>query len=145
MEAYRNKTQAAITLGGDFFNADGINWDSCSMLPDCKKKSICEKIIDIFDKCGLSQLQTAPTKMGTMPDLFTTNKPALLKNINNIPGIADHDTLLIDSDIQARSSKKPPRKVFKWSQGNWDELRKDTAEFAQKYLNKEDTRSLEGN
>ena len=53
MEACRNNTQAAIILGGDF-NANGINWDTCSILPDCKKKSICEKIIDIFDKCGLS-------------------------------------------------------------------------------------------
>ena len=143
METYRNNTQAAIILGGHF-NADAINWDTCSILPDCKKKSICEKIIDIFDKCGLSQLQTAPTRMGATLDLFATNKPGLLKNINNIPGIADHDTLLIDSDIQAGSSKKPPRKVFKWSQGNWEELCKDTAEFAQKYLN-EDTRSLEEN
>ena len=107
MEACRNNTQAAIILGSDF-NADGINWDTCSILPDCKKKSICEKIIDIFDKCGLSQLQTAPTRMGATLDLFATNKPGLVKNINNIPGIADHDTLLIDSDIQARSSKKPP-------------------------------------
>ena len=144
METYRNNTQGAIILGGDF-NADGINWDTCSILHDCKKKSICEKIIDIFDKCGLSQLQTAPTRMGATLDLFATNKPGLLKNINNIPGIADHDTILIDSDIQARSSTKPPRNVFKRSQGNWDELRKDTVEFAQKCLNEEDTRSLEEN
>ena len=101
------------------YNANGIIWDTCSILPDCKKKSICEKIIDIFDKCGLSQLQTAPTRMGTTLDLFRTNKPELMKNINNIPGTVDHDILLIDSNIQARSSKKPHRKVFKWSQGNW--------------------------
>ena len=67
------------------------------------------------------------------------------KNINNIPGIADHNILLIDSDIQAISSKNPLRKVFKWSQGNWDELCRDAAEFAQKYLNKENTHSLEEN
>ena len=144
MEACRNNTQAAIILGGDF-NADGINWDTYSILPDCKKKSICEKIIDIFYKCGLSQLQTAPTRKGATLDLFATNKPGLVKNINNILGIADHTTLLIDSEIQARSSKKPPRNVFKWSQGNWDELHKDTAEFAQKYLIEENTRSLEEN
>ena len=98
MEACRNNTQAAIILGGDF-NADGINWDTCLIIPDCKKKSICEKIIDNFDKCGLSQLQTAPTRMGATLDLFATNKPGLMVNINNIPGIADHDTLLFDSDI----------------------------------------------
>ena len=83
--------------------------------------------------------------MGTTLDLFGTNKPELMKNINNIPGTVDHDILLIDSDIQARSSKKPHRKVFKWSQGNWQEQRKDNAEFAQQCLNEEHTRSLEEN
>ena len=103
------------------------------------------KIIDIFYKCGLSQLQTAPTRIGAMLDLSATNGPWLVKNMNNIPGIADHDTLLIDSDIQTISSKKPHRKVLKWSQGNCNELGKDTAEFAQKYFSEEDTRSSEEN
>ena len=65
-------------MGGDF-NAGAINWgscavdpDSCAVDPDSNKKSICRKILDIFDKFGLTQLQKQPTREGAILDLFAT-------------------------------------------------------------------------
>ena len=144
MEACRNNTQAAIILGGDF-NADGINWDTISILPDCGKKSIWAKNNQHF-----LQVWTLPATDCTDQDRCHArpirDQRALTREEHDyIPGIADHDTLLIDSDIQTISSKKPHRKVLKWSQGNCNELGKDTAEFAQKYFSEEDTRSSEEN
>ena len=103
-------TKAMITISGDF-NAGGINWTACTTTPQCKQKSICEKVTDIFNKSGLTRLQESATCMGAISDLFGTNKLNLLKSINTILGISNHNILIIDADFQFRIWKKPHWKV----------------------------------
>ena len=140
----KNNTKSTILIGGDF-NADGIDWDAGLVKSDCEKVGVCNKVIEIFDKFHLTQLQKSPTRGNAILDLFATNKPGLVKSIKNIPGIADHDTLVIDSDIKAQTTKKSPRKIYLWKDADWDGIRQDVKTFGQIYLQECDTRKIEEN
>ena len=141
----KNNTKAAVVIAGDF-NAGDINWDSYSVQETSTKKSICQKVIDIFNYFGLTQLQKSPTRFETILDLFACNKPSLVKSIKNIPGLSnDHDRLAVYMDIQAKISKKPPRKIYKWGQANWDDIRIDTNIFRDTFMSDAPSRSVEEN
>ena len=140
----KNNSKVSVVIGGDF-NADGIDWETCVVSEKCSKKPICSKIIEIFDKFGLTQLQKTPTRDGAILDLYATNKPGLVKSIKTIPGISDHDILVIDSDIRAQTSKKTPHKVYKWGRADWDKMREETTNFKNSFILESNTRSVQEN
>ena len=136
--------KSTVVLGGDF-NAGKINWDLPAPDPTCEKKGICERLISIFGDSELVQLQRSPTRQGALLDLFATNKPDLVSEISNIPGIStagDHDIIVVDSDIKPQVSKCPPRKVYKWHRANLDALRHDAALFRDRYMASADDQSV---
>ena len=45
-------------------------------------------------------------------DLLLTTRPPLIKSQILIPGISDHDIIVVDSDIKPTYSAKLPRKVY---------------------------------
>ena len=114
----RNNTKATIIVAGDY-NAGDIDWDLCHVNANSSKNLICQKLIDTFNEYGLTKLQKLPTRGEAILDLFATNKPDLVKSITNIPGLSyDHDDLVIDMDVMAQVSKKPSRKIYKWSKAD---------------------------
>ena len=48
-------------------------------------------------------------------------------------------------DIQAQISKKPPRKIYKWGQGNCDDIRNDSNIFRDAFMSDAPSRSVEEN
>ena len=50
---------------------------------------------------ALSQLVHSPTRLNNILDLFITNLPALTKSVDVIPGISDHDIVLINSLVRS--------------------------------------------
>ena len=77
-------------------------------------------------------MQRSPTRHGALLDLFATNKPSLVSEISNIPGIStanDHNIIVVDSDVKPQISKTPPRKVYRWHKADLDALRRDAALF----------------
>ena len=84
--------------------------------------------------------------MEAILDLFATNKPGLVKSINNGPGISyDHDIIIIDSDVRARTTKKSPRNIYKWTKADWDNIKADTSAFADRYQEKSRENNIEEN
>ena len=49
---------------------------------------------------GLSQLQREPTREGNILDLYFNNNPGLMQGMHTIPGISDHDIVVVDSVIK---------------------------------------------
>ena len=136
--------KSTVVLGGDF-NAGDINWDLLSPDATCKKKGISERLISIFEESELVQIQRSPTRQGALLDLFATNRPTLVSEISNIPGIStagDHEIIVVDSDVKPQVSKTPPRKVYKWHRADLDALRRDAARFRDSYMASADVRSL---
>ena len=90
-------------------------------------------------------MQRSPTRQGALLDLFATNKPGLVCEISNIPGIStanDHDIIVVDSDVKPQISKTPPRKVYKWHKADLDALRRDAALFRDRYMAGADDKSV---
>ena len=84
--------------------------------------------------------------MEAILDLFATNKPGLVKSINNGPGISyDHDIIIIDSDVRTRTTKKSPRKIYKWTKEDWDNIKADTSAFADRYQEESRENNIEEN
>ena len=137
------KDKSTLVLAGDF-NSRDIDWDLLIPTVNCKKKSLCNKLINILGDAELDQMQREHTRNDAILDLFCTNKPSLVKVIDTIPGISDHDgIILVDMYLKAQISKKPQRRVPVWSKANWEEIKKDTTTFCTEFVNSSGSRSVE--
>ena len=54
-----------------------------------------------------------------MLDLYFTKKPGLVKHNETVPGIADHESVAVNSEIKATVHKTKPRKVYRFKNANW--------------------------
>lgn len=61
---------------------------------------------------SLTKLVTQPTRQNTTLDLFLCNDPSLIENDKVIPGLADHDAVLVEGDISPIVNKQTPRKIY---------------------------------
>ena len=132
------------------FNACDIDWDKLAPTTDCQKKGMCRKIINILGDAHLHQLQREHTRQDAILELFCTNKSSLVRSIKTIPGISDHDgVIMADMAVKAVVNKKQPRKIPLWSKADWDKINADTEAFVTDFLaNKTegfDTRSVQEN
>ena len=143
MQMTKNNSRATVVLGGDF-NACEINWDTCTV-SETTKRLVREKTLDIFGNYSITQLQRDPTREGAFIDLIGTNKPNLVKRVNTIPGIYDHDIIVLDADLKAERTKKTPHKVYQWDNANWEQMKQRTKVFATKYLTEAHSRNTKTN
>ena len=95
---------ATIWLAGDF-NALGINWSDTTLLVDASHVSAHNHLIDIVQDHGLHQLVTFPTRGTNILDLFLTNDPSTVINIEILPGISDHEIVSAVTSIVPRVLK----------------------------------------
>ena len=106
-----------VTSGCDPFNEDGRS--PCLMISHSNRHQLHENFIYIINQYSLTQAVTSPTctqlsvnrnrkalnqiskvsVTSNILDLFLTNNPLLITNTKVIPGISDHDIVLIDADL----------------------------------------------
>ena len=91
-----NKNDTFI-IGGDF-NFRDINWESESIPPGSYERSASQMLINTLQENHLCQLQRETTRQNSILDLYITNKPQLVKAMNTVPNISDHEgAVLVDS------------------------------------------------
>ena len=56
-----------------------------------------------------------PTREDNILDLFLTNNPSLVSNVQSIPGISDHSAVLADLEIKGSSNNQKPTKIPLWN------------------------------
>ena len=85
--------------------------------------------IDLFNDLGLSCLINSPThREGNVLDLLLTNWPGIIKDIVIEPDhICHSDHFAVSFKVKKNMSRKKPvkRKVFKYSEADWDGLSAD--------------------
>ena len=141
----RSNPRSSIVVAGDF-NARDIDWDRLVPASDCKKKGLCSKLISILGDAQLQQLQRENTREDAVLDLFCTNNPSLVKAIDTIPGISDHDgIILVDMYLKAQINKKPQRRIPVWSKANWEAMKIETTDFCKEFMHGCEDRSIEAN
>ena len=77
-----------------------------------------------------------PTRNNATLDLFSANRPSLINRLKPIPGISDHEALLIDSDVQAKLRRPTSCKIFLWKNADLEKLQNDMQTFCQSFISK---------
>ena len=94
-----NKKNKNLLLGGDF-NKPDINWAIPTVNEGVKNKTLQEELINVSVQHGITQIQDKPTRENTILDLCFTNNPSLITYTDVIPGISDHDMVVVDQDLR---------------------------------------------
>jgi hypothetical protein len=113
-----------LILGGDF-NLPEINWAEECITPGAQKSALCKELLAVAANESLSQIQEEPTRENSILDLYFTNRPGLVKHTQTIPGISDHDIVVVDTDFKAKIQKTKPRKVYNFNKADWEKTRSE--------------------
>ena len=70
--------------------------------------------LNIMQNHPLVQMQKQPTRNENNLNLFLTNNESLVKSTSIIPGISDHEIVIIESIIRPKIAKAAKRKIYKW-------------------------------
>ena len=63
--------------------------------------------------------------------------------MNTIPGISDHETVVIDTALKLNVNRKLPRNIKHWTKADWGSMKKEALDYQAEYFNKPDDRSVE--
>ena len=93
---------------------------------------------------GLTQMNNQPTRKENILNLYFTNSPTLVRHIEMIPGIGDHDSAIkVDSMIKPMVSQCKPRKIYQYHKGDMTALKADLKDFQDTFLANCDGKSAE--
>ena len=124
-------------IGGDF-NLPDIDWTTGNYRNNTKSysKSIYTTIMDNLNIAGLKQIVDSETRNKNILDLFFTNNPGLILNQEILPGVSDHEAVVITSKVKPNRLKKNPRKIFLWNKCNIQEMKNDMNNFKIEFIKK---------
>ncbi|CAG2210245.1 unnamed protein product [Mytilus edulis] len=98
-----------IILGGDF-NLPDINWDNTTVNTNPQYgQEINSKLVEIVTENDFIQMVKEPTRGKNILDLILTNNPGLIERTQTQPGMSDHEIVITDINIKAKTQKKKPR------------------------------------
>ena len=105
---------------GEDFNLPDIDWPTLSVKSNQypAAMSIIYMYLNIPGQCGVEQLVEAPTRGNSILDLFFTSHPSLVSKCKPIPGIGDHDAVLVDTLTKPQRSKPVRRKIYLWDKAD---------------------------
>ena len=71
----------------------------------------------------LEQMVTSPTWGQNILDLFFTTNPTLVNKVSILPGLSDHDIVLVEVNSRPEIIKQVPRDIPLYKKANWDQLK----------------------
>ena len=80
-------------------------------------------------------MQRKPIRQDNVLDLYFTNIPSLVKSCETIPGISDHDMLVIDSDLEPTYNKPKCRKVYIYKRVDMNTIKQNMTELTENIIN----------
>ena len=80
-------------------------------------------MVEITNNNDLTHGINVPTREQNILDLLMTTNPSLISNTEVHPGMSDHQIVIADVDLKAKTAKKKPRKVFLYKKGNMNGLK----------------------
>ena len=83
---------------------------------------------------GLHQLVTSPTRGTNILDLFLTNDPSTVINIEMLPGISEYEIVSAVMSIVPRVLKLSKQKVYLCNKAHWDKIRSELESMVASFL-----------
>ena len=125
-------TNDIIWTGGDL-NLPDIDWKAIQIVghqyPNLTNQTFLSKITDM----ALHQVNDKPTRGNATLDILCTSRPNLVTKNAVIPGLSDHDIVLVDSRIKANKTKPIARNISVWKQADYEAIRSETAAFSEHF------------
>jgi len=113
-----------IWLSGDF-NAPHIDWSIPLVTPGSPHCSTQQLLVDVVQDHGLTQVINEPTRLANILDLFLTNSPEQIQDITIIPGLSDHEAVVIEANVKPPLHRQPSRKIPLYNKANWQAIKAD--------------------
>jgi hypothetical protein len=124
--------KAHIWLVGDL-NFPGIDWEGKVLKPNCNYPTLHQDFLDTLVDNGMDQLVNEPTRGENILDLFATNNPTLINKVQVIPGISDHQAVLIEGELSPTLRKQQKRQVPLYGKANWDGFKEYINSFGKNF------------
>ena len=93
-------------------------------------------ILETISEIGVSQhckIITRPIS-GKILDIMLTNRPDTVVDVSVFPGISDHNVIIGTFNLITSRTRKPQRKILKFNQTDWTEVRKAAADVTTAYM-----------
>ena len=145
-----------IWLSGDF-NLPDIDWTALSphdppdidlidpIIPHTNRRQLHDTFVDTINNYSLAQTVLTPTRTQTKTrpdgaggpytisnilDLFLTNNILNITNTQVVPGLSDHDIVLVDADLRPTRHQQRRRPVFLYSRADIDKITQDLTNYS---------------
>ena len=129
---------AYVWILGDF-NMPDIDWPTQSYVTNCRFKLIYESFLENIVNYNLEQMVKIPTRGKNILDLFLTNIPSMVHNIQTLPslGSSDHDIVFHELKINRGRPIQAKRTIRSYKKADWTGFRAELNDFAELFI-KED-------
>ena len=119
-----------LRIGGDA-NLPDINWKDGSIEGNQYTRSINSRFIDTFREIGCQQAVNFPTRLDKALDIFASNRPTIINKCSDLPGLSDHDDIMIGTSIIPRTRRPVRRQIYLWSKAHLPGMKRELKEYLQ--------------
>jgi len=113
----KSHSNSPICIAGDI-NLPNINWERHCTNDNSYAVALCDLSLDFVQDYGFSQMVDFPTRRNNTLDIFAINRPSLVTVCKPVPGISDHEAVLVESSTKVYSQPSAPRTVYKWNKAD---------------------------
>ena len=107
---------------GDFSLPD-IDWNNITIKSYQYPRSMSLEFLKLHVLCDLEQMLSTPYRSNNIIDLFFTTHPSQIDKCVSIPGVGDHDAVVLEISTTSQCSKPIKRKIMSWNKANLSSLR----------------------
>ena len=86
---------------------------------------------------------TEPTRQDNILELILTSNPTLVSAVTCIPGLSDHNIVLIEVAVKATQNKQKRRKIHLYNKADWTTFRSKLEDYQIKFLEEHYGKSVE--
>ena len=121
----QNGNRATELIGGGDFNLPGIIWGDNVTIKDTPSylSQVNERLIELCDTLGLTQVVQQPTRENNIMDLFLVTSPDRCTEADILTGISDHDAVCLSYNRRVNRNKKSSRKVYLFKRADMESLK----------------------
>ena len=96
--------------------------------------ALCNLFIDLFVTHGFRQLVDSPTRNNNILDIFATNRPSVIAECKVIPGISDHETVHIETQLSVMLTSETTRQIFQWNKTDYHQINHIMLQYSSEFL-----------